>query len=67
MGTENLFKGNKDKYNMFYLILIKHVEGELNSFLLKLKIFQFDNNKENKSPYFGLQNNFPLSKPINNT
>lgn len=40
---------------------------ELNSFLLEAKIYQFENNKENKSPYLGLQAFPPLQKPLNDT
>lgn len=36
---------------------------ELRSFLLNPKIYIFGNEKENKSPYFGLQNNPPLQSP----
>ena len=40
---------------------------ELNSFLLNLKTYQFENDAENKSPYFGLQINPPLQKPSRDT
>jgi len=40
---------------------------ELKSFLLDAKIYQFENDKENKSPYFGLQSFPPLQKPLNDT
>lgn len=40
---------------------------ELTSFLLNAKTYLFENEKENKSPYFGLQNNKPLQKPLRDT
>ena len=40
---------------------------DLNSFLLDAKTYQFENDRENKSPYFGLQANPPLQKPLNDT
>lgn len=40
---------------------------ELNSLLLNSKTYLFENEKENKSPYFGLQNNKPLQKPLRDT
>lgn len=40
---------------------------ELKSFLLEPKTYLFENDRENKSPYFGLQANAPLQKPKNET
>ncbi len=40
---------------------------ELRSFLLDPKTYQFENNKEHKSPYFGLQTHNPLQKPSSDT
>lgn len=37
---------------------------ELKSFLLNPKTYQFFEDKEHNSPYFGLQNNPPLQKPV---
>ncbi len=40
---------------------------ELKSFLLDAKTYQFENERENKSPYLGLQAFSPLQKPLNDT
>lgn len=40
---------------------------ELKAYLLEPKIYQFEDEKENKSPYFGLQTNAPLQRPENTT
>jgi len=56
---------NEFGINSFFKIPSKLLD--LKSFLLEPKTYQFENDKENKSPYLGLQANAPLQKPINDT
>lgn len=74
-----LFKNEKIKmflnkyYNFIKQIhfdLTFNISGkllEIDSFLLQPKIYQFYNDRENKSPYYGLKNYPPLQKPNDNT
>lgn len=74
-----IFKQEKIKYflNMFYSLISQFGYTlsfatsnkllELNSFLLDAKTYQFENERENKSPYFGLQAFPPLQKPLKDT
>ena len=51
---------NKFGYNFDFTVSNKLTT--LSSFLLNSRTYQFENEKENKSPYFGLQSNPPLQK-----
>jgi len=74
-----IFKLEKIKYflNKFYTLIsqfglnsnftISNKLLELNSFLLDAKTYLFENDRENKSPYFGLQAFPPLQKPLHDT
>lgn len=74
-----LFKYEKIKFfiSRFYSIFqtfdteiafnVSNKLTELKTFLLDAKIYQFENDAENKSPYLGLQYYSPLQKPVDIT
>lgn len=63
----NKFYSTIDQFGQHSDFKVSNTLLDLNSFLLEPKIYQFENDKENKSPYIGLQNNPPLQSPENET